>query len=581
MALDGITTAALTRELGEVLTGSRISRIIQPEADSLMMTCKGKNGNHLLLLSANASLPMVYLTDQKKAAPLAAPNFCMLLRKHIGNGKITGISQPSLERIIRFEIEHYDEMGDLRHKILIIELMGKYSNIIFCDEDGTIIDSIKRISFQTSSVREVLPGRKYFVPDTQQKADPLHTTASEFEQLVFEKPVELSKAIYTSYTGISPVMAEEICARAGAESDRAAAAVDPTMRIHLRNMFDLLMDDVRNGSFSPCMYYNDKGEPVEFAALELVMYRDMHREVSDSISAVMQSYYARRDTVSRIRQKSSDLRRIVHTAIDRTSRKLDLQKKQMKDTEKRDRYRLYGEMLLTYARDVVSGSKAAELLNYYDNTMVKIPLDPDLSAADNSKRYYEKYARLKRTAQAMEEQIEQSQQDLDQLLSIQTFLDMALKEEDLAQVRQELVDAGYIRHRGPKVKQRSKSKPYHYRTADGYDLYVGKNNYQNDELTFQEAEGRDWWFHAKQAPGSHVIAKVKGNEALPDHVFEDAARLAAYYSANRASGKVEIDYVERKHVKKPGGAKPGFVVYYTNYSMVIDTDISGLELVEE
>ena len=580
MALDGITVAALTYELQEALVGSRISKIIQPEPDALMLTCKGRDGNRVLLLSANASLPMVYLTDQKRQAPMTAPNFCMLLRKHIGSGKIIGVWQPSLERIIHIDIEHYDEMGDLRRKSLVIELMGKYSNIIFLGEDDLIIDSIKHISAMTSSVREVLPGRKYFIPETQSKADPLHTDRDTFLSLVFDKPAVLSKAIYTSYTGISPIMAEEVCARAGVDSDRAAAALGENARLHLWNMFDLMMDEVQNKDFSPVIFFDTKNEPVEFSALPLTMYQDLQTKQYDSMSAVMQSYYALRDAVSRIRQKSSDLRRIVHTALERTSRKLDLQKKQMADTDKRDKYKLYGELLLTYTHDVIPGKRNVTVLNYYDNNELTIPLDPDLSAADNAKRYYEKYARLKRTAAATKEQIEQTEADLKQLLSIQTFLDMALQEEDLIQVRAELVEAGYIRHKGPKVKQRIKSKPYHYRTRDGYDLYVGKNNYQNDELTFQEASGADWWFHAKGAPGSHVIAKVRGTEKLPDHVFEDAARLAAYYSANRASGKAEIDYVEKKHVKKPGGAKPGFVVYYTNYSMVIDTDISHLTLVE-
>ena len=254
MALDGITVSAVVKELSGLLTGARISKIAQPENDELILTLKGTRGGQTrLLLSASASLPLIYITETNKPGPLTAPNFCMLLRKHVGNGKILRIWQPGLERIIHFEIEHYDDMGDLRRKDLILELMGKHSNIIFCDENQTIIDSIKHISAQTSSVREVLPGRTYFIPETRHKCDPLHTSQEEFQTEVFSKPMPLSKAIYSSYTGISPVIAEELCHRASLESDQSANSIGNLEKIHLFHIFSHLMEDVREGNFTPCI----------------------------------------------------------------------------------------------------------------------------------------------------------------------------------------------------------------------------------------------------------------------------------------------------------------------------------------
>ena len=577
MAFDGVTVAALTKELSDHLTGARISKIIQPENDALLLTCKAADGQYRLLMSASASLPLAYLTDKNQAAPLTAPNFCMLLRKHIGGGRIREITQPGLERIIRFEIEHLDEMGDLCRKILILELMGKHSNLIFCDENGRIIDSIKHISSMMSSVREVLPGRDYFIPETQSKLDPLHTSEEEFCRTVFSKPVPTAKAIYTSYTGISPVLAEEICFRAGAEPGRSALSAEELGQIHLYHIFSLIMEDIAAGSFAPSIICDGNGEPVEFSAVPLTMYRDLQIREYTSISEVLRDYYEMKDKVTRIRQKSSDLRHITATAAERTARKLQLQEKQMADTLKRDKYALYGELLHTYGYEAQPGADRLRVVNYYTDKEMDIPLDPTLSAAENAQRYYDRYSKLKRTSEALTEQLAQTKEDLAQLESIQTFLDMALSEEDLVQVREELVEAGYIRRRGNTKKQKITSRPYHYRSRDGYDIYVGKNNFQNDELTFKFASGGDWWFHAKGMPGSHVILKSDGSD-LPDQAFEDAPRLADYYSAGRKNGRVEIDYVRKKEVKKPNGAKPGFVVYYTNYSMMIDTDISQLTL---
>lgn len=581
MALDGIVISNLVYELNQVLENARISKIAQPESDELLFTCKGPNGQFRLSISASASLPFVYLTQENKPSPLQAPTFCMVLRKHIANGKILRIYQPSLERIINFEIEHLNELGDLCKKTLIVELMGKHSNIIFCNEDGTIIDSIKRISSATSSIREVLPGREYFIPATQgEKKNPLLCNREDFVSTLADKAMPINKAIYTTFTGISPLIANEIAYRANLDGDAAVASLSEEQLLHLANNFCWFIEDIKEHNYIPNIVRNGK-EPIDYSSVALTMYEHYDTTKCGTISEVLENYYAEKNVYSRIRQKSVDLRKIVATALERNVKKYDLQLKQQKDAEKKDKYKLYGELLQAYGYGVEEGAKFVEVENYYDNNnLIKIPLDETMSALENSKKYFEKYGKLKRTSEALDSLIEETHNQIEHLESIQNALDIAVSSDDLVQIKEELMEYGFIKKNRGAKKEKTKSKPFHYRSSDGYDIYVGKNNYQNDELSFKVATGNDWWFHAKGMPGSHVIVKAN-NEELPDRVFEEAGRLAGYYSKGRGNDKLEIDYLQKKNLKKPSGSAPGFVVYYTNYSLVIEPDITGLEFVEE
>ncbi len=578
MAFDGITIANLVNELKETLLDGRINKIAQPEADELLLTIKTSNGQKRLYMSASASLPLIYLTEANKPSPMTAPNFCMLLRKHINNGRITAITQPKLERIIQFEIEHLDELGDLCKKYLIVEIMGKHSNIIFCNSDYRIIDSIKHVSAQMSSVREVLPGRDYFIPDTMEKLNPLDVTFADFSQTLTAKPTGLAKAIYTSFTGVSPVVAEEICYVSGVDSSITPKELSEDVLVHLYKQFTLFFDNIRGASFAPCIYYQ-AGEPKEFSAAPLSHFGQYDVKQYDSMSNLLENYYATKNTVTRIRQKSVDLRKIVQTALERNRKKYDLQFKQLRDTENRDKYRVYGELINVYGYGLEPDAKQLECLNYYTNENIVIPLDNTKTPQENSQKYFDKYNKQKRTFEALTELIQETKDDITYLESVSNALDIALSEDDLTQIKEELISAGYVKRKFTKQKVKINSKPFHYISSDGYHMYVGKNNIQNEELTFHFANGNDWWFHAKGCPGSHVIVKTNGDE-LPDRTFEEAGKLAAYYSKNRGNEKVEIDYIEKKHVKKPSGGKPGFVVYYTNYSLMIDSDISKLQLIE-
>ena len=579
MAFDGITIANIVTELNQTITGGKINKIAQPENDELIITIKNQRKQYRLFLSASASLPLIYLTETNKPSPMTAPNFCMLLRKHIGSGKIIAIEQPGMERIIRFTIEHLNELGDLCTKYLIVEIMGKHSNIIFCNEENQIIDSIKHVSAHMSSVREVLPGRPYFIPETQSKLNPFVLTEEIFQEKIFPRPVNVAKAIYTSITGISPLMAEEVCYRAGIDGGIPTDGLEDVERVHLAHTFLRMVDDIRDGHFKPNIIYKGK-EPVEFACFPLSQYQDYHAVSYPSIFPVLETYYAEKNIVTKMRQKTVDLRKIVQNALERNVKKYQLQQKQLKDTEKKEKYRVWGELLNTYGYEVEPGAKSMEALNYYTNEMIQIPLDETMTPQENAKKYFDKYSKLKRTKEALDTLLQETGDEIKHLESIAASLDIASSEEDLVQIKEEMMEYGYVKRKntgGKKVKVTS--RPYHYISSDGYDIYVGKNNFQNDELSFKFASGNDWWFHAKGQPGSHVIVKSK-NEELPDRTFEEAGKLAAYYSKGRQAPKVEIDYTQKKNLRKPTGGKPGFVVYYTNYSLLIEPDITGLQQIQ-
>ncbi|MGN0141440.1 MAG: NFACT family protein [Roseburia sp.] len=579
MAFDGFVISNLVYELNQTILGGKISKIAQPENDELLFTIKNAGEQYRLAMSASASLPFLYLTESNKPSPMTAPNFCMVLRKHIANGRISRIYQPHMERIIHFEIEHLNEMGDPDTKTLIVELMGKHSNLIFCNSDGIIIDSIKRVSSAVSSLREVLPGREYVIPATQEdKLNPLTVTEETFLDTVMKKPVSITKALYSSFTGLSPLLASEICHRASIDGDMPVDSLDEDGKRHLFHNFSWLMDDTREHRYTPNIVFNGR-EPVDFSCFALTEYEGLSCREYASVSQALEQFYASKNVYTRIRQKSADLRRIVATALERNRKKYQLQEKQLADTEKREKYRIYGELLHTYGYGVPEGAKELVALNYYTNEDVKIPLDPTLSAMENAQKYFDKYSKLKRTYEALTDLTVETKAEIDHLESISAALDIALSEDDLTQIKEELADYGYIKRKRSDRKEKIKSKPFHYISSDGYHIYVGKNNYQNEELTFKFATGNDWWFHAKGIPGSHVIVKA-GNEELPDRVFEEAGKLAGYYSKGRENDKIEVDYLQRKNVKKPNGSAPGFVVYYTNYSLTIHPDIDGLTLVE-
>ncbi|MBQ1916967.1 MAG: NFACT family protein [Lachnospiraceae bacterium] len=577
MSFDGITVHALTRELNEALGGGRIVKIAQPQPEELMITVKNNGGKYLFLMNANASLPLIYLTQTNEVSPLKAPGFLMLLRKYIGSGIIEEVTQPGLERVVCLRIRHLDEMGDEAHKNLYIEIMGKYSNIIFTDDNGKILDSIKRVGANTSSVREVLPGRVYFIPAQKDKYNPFEITETMFKEDILRRPHETAKAISSGVVGFSFVTSNQLCLEAAVDPGLSTAALTTDDKDHLYGAFKNLLDTIENKPASPVIYSDPvTKKPLEFSAWPLLAYSDSEKQDFTSVSEMLYTFYASKNTYSNMKQRSADLRKNVKNLLERESKKLNLQEKQLKSTEKMDKYRIYGELLHTYGYSAQEGAKSIEVTNYYSNEPLTIPLDPEKTAMECAENYFKRYDKLKRTKEAVTIQIEETKKNIEQLDSVLTSLDLAEDEGDLSEIKKELIAAGFIHKNSHGKKEKDvKAKPLHFVTDDGFDIFVGKNNYQNEFVTFKKADPDDWWFHAKKIPGSHVIVKTGGKE-LPDKDYEIAAQIAAYYSKGRDNDKTEVDYVQRKELRKTNGGAPGFVIYHTNYSITVHPQVTGV-----
>ena len=587
MAFDGSIVHALLHELKQELEDGRIAKIVQPEKDELILTVKKEGRQKRLLISVNPSLPIMYLTEQNKNAPLQAPSFCMLLRKHLTGGRILMVSQPSLERIVELEIEHFNEMGDLCRKTLTVELMGKYSNIIL--RDGTrILDAIRHVSLLMSSVREVLPGREYFIPFHEEKLDPFAADEDRFAEHVYVSGGQtIAKALYSGITGFSPVTAQEILYLAELDSDRPVSSFTQQERQKIYAGFCSVMERITAagmGREKPGILFKGE-EPAEYGAFRYRMYEDpaFSWKEYESVSKLLYDYYSRKQTASSIRQKTAGIRQSITTILNKDYKKYDLQLRQIRDTEKKEKFRVYGELLTAYGYSVQSGASEFETTDFYTGKPVRIPLDPRLSAVENGKQYFKKYAKLKRTSQALGEIVVQTKEEIDYLESVLVSLNLVRSAQDIAEIRKELSQTGYGRKSSVKGSSgnagkraaNERSQPLHFISSDGFHMYVGKNNLQNEELTFHMASGTDWWFHAKEIPGSHVIVKTQGRD-LTDRTYEEAARLAAHFSGSGSAEKAEVQYTMRKNLKKPPGAKPGMVIFHTYYSMAASTDISGL-----
>ena len=610
MAYDGIVISNVIHDIKTECLGGRVVKVQQPSSDTVTFTIKGFKGQTKLYMSVNNSLPIVYIADALPQAPMQAPAFCMLLRKHLGNGRLTDIRQPGFDRVFDFVFEHLDEMGDLTERHLIIEIMGRQSNIILTDADYMIMDCMRRVmpdlgaaltdDSKKDSVRILFPGQKYEAPDSQGKLNPVDEEMpfdrDVFEKNLVSKSVPIPKAIFTSITGFSKSTAEYIVDAAGVDGRKSFADLSADETDKIFDAISLTIKNIKAGEYSPKLIYVD-GSPKDY--LSITNFGDKTKEAdsdldnADTISRILIRFYSEKEKQINVRSKASDIKKVLQTAIERASRKYDLQLGQLADTEDRDKYRIYGELLNTYGYELKGGESSLTCLNYYDNQETKIPLDTTLTAQENSQKYFAKYNKKKRTCEALTEFVKQTKEELDYLLSARHSLELAENDTDIAELRSELEKAGVIKKKTSSkgARKMAAGKPLHFISSDGYDIFVGKNNIQNDELTFGLATGKDIWFHAKKMPGSHVIVKVKEDdmrlEDVPDRVFEEAAGLAAFYSSGsdesdknsavESSQKIEIDYTERKNLKKPPQARPGYVIYHTNYSMMAAPSLGNLQ----
>lgn len=582
MAFDGILVSAIVEELTKQLIDGRISKVSQPEKDEIILTIRNKRQNHKLLLSSMASMPKIHLTQESKINPITAPNFCMLLRKHLVGGLIKSIHQPDFERIVVITIENLDELGEKIHRKFIIELMGRHSNIILTDGDDLILDAVKRVGAQISSVREVFPNRQYVLPPNHGKTDPRTIITLEDFQKTISSNLTIEKALYQTITGFSSAISHSLCLESNINISNVVTQLSDIDITMLFTNFTKLRNIIESKTFSPVSYADSDGKQIDYSAVELAQYATYNITNYESVSELIEKYFLRKDIQSRLRQKSVDLRRLVHTNLERSNKKLKKQIAQIKDTDNRDNFKITGELIQANLYRIQDGDEEVIVEDYYNNQEKRtIQLDPRLTPVQNAQKYFNKYNKKKRTLAALTKYIEDTKSEIDHLESIQYSLEHALTEADLLEVKSELMDTGYLKFRQSKTKKAlKKAAPLHYINSTGHHIYVGKNNYQNDWLVSKFAKGNDWWFHAKNVPGSHVIVKTN-NEPLPDKVYEEAAALAAYYSKNSDSQKVSVDYTLKKNIKKPSGAAPGFVIYHTNYSMIVAPNIDNLTIVED
>jgi predicted ribosome quality control (RQC) complex YloA/Tae2 family protein len=551
MAFDGTTLAGVVHEIS-VLEGGRVDKIAQPEADEIFLSIRAKGTNYKLLLTANANAPRVCFTKQAKTAPLTAPMFCMVLRKHISGGRIIAIEQPDFERIVEFRIDALDEMGDRSEKILTIEIMGKHSNILLRSGEK-VVDAIKHVPFSVSSVRPILPGATYSRPPSS-KQNPKNFTATLSGET-------LQKSIYQNYTGISPALAAEICERAALPTDKIPSVMTDAEKSRLQTAFFDVISAVDAKNFESAIYRDEADKLVDLTALPFTIYEHLRAEKFESPSEMLETFYAKRADAYRVGQKTADMRKLISTHLERCRKKSFVYEKTLADIANRDDLRIKGELLTAYLYMVPQGAKTFTAENFYDNNApFEISLDPALTAPENAQKFFKLYNKQKRTFTALQEQISKNQEDLAYLESVAAATETAQDEADIAEIRAELAEMGFVKKRAAKNKKAAKAAPLKFTSTDGFDIFVGKNNTQNDYLTLKMARANDIWFHTKDIAGSHVILITGGKEPSEEAILY-AATLAAQNSRAKNSNQVPVDYVARKHVKKPAGAKPGYVIY--------------------
>lgn len=573
MALDGVVLSNILGELKQKLIGGRVDKVYQPERDEIIISIRSLGNNYKLLLTSNASHARIHLTEIQKENPMTPPVFCMMLRKHIAGGKIIDIEQPNFERILNLSIEAVNEMGDNTVKKLIIEIMGKHSNIILTDESNNIIDSIKHISHDTSSVREVLPGKAYSLPPSQGKLDLIKLDYDSFiNNVSIKKGMKIQEILYKAYSGISPALASEICFESNVLSDSYLEQLNKEDLDSIFKTFNNLKNIILNNNFKPEIIIDEANKKIiDFSSIEMKQYSSLKKQSYDSISKLLENFYKEKDNSSRIKQKSHDLHKLIMSNIDRCLKKREIQIKTLKDIADRDKWRVYGELITANIYSIQKGMTNFETTNFYDENMttIKIKLDSELTPVENAQRYFNKYNKAKRTFIALQQQINQNDNELKYLEAILSALDNSADESNIIDIHTELFEQGYIKKRKAKKGEKlKKTKPLHFISSEDFDIYVGKNNKQNDELTLKFASSNDMWLHTKDIPGSHVIIKTKGYE-IPSQTILEAAYLAAFYSKGRNSSNVPIDYTLKKYVKKPNGAKPGMVIYEDNKTLFV------------
>ena len=542
--MDGITINAIKNELKNKIIGFNINKIYQPQPDEIILIIN----KHKLLICANASAPRIHFTNEIKDNPKNAPMFCMILRKYIQNARIKNITQPDFERIINFEIESVNEFGDVYQYKLIVEIMGKHSNIILTNENEIIIDSIKHVPISKSTVRQILPHLKYKMPPNQNKINPLKITKPQFDNL------PQNESLYKFINGISPIIAKEICFR--------------SQNKNLYETFLQVQQKIINNEYELEIIIDENDNPIILSAINLNMFATSKKINFSDVSLVIETFFSQKSKQNILHQKSYDIQKIISNNISRCEKKIQLQLQSLDDTANKNKYKLLGELIMANIYKIEPNSDYFIAQNYYDNNKpIKISLDKNLTPNENAQKYFKKYNRLKRTEIAVNEQLKINNNELEYLKSVMQNLNLCENETDIDEIRNELYQQRIIHKQ--KNKQIKKSSYIHFVSSDGFHIFVGKNNLQNDFLTLKFARANDFWLHTKNIPGPHVIIKTE-NKAITNQTLFEAANLCALHSKANNSSNVPVDYTQKKFVKKPSGSKPGMVIY-ENYKTIYVT----------
>ncbi len=581
MPFDGSVVSSIVHELNEKLVNGKVDKIYQPEKDELIIYIRSYKETYRLLLSASSMYPRVHLTEENKSNPTVPPSFCMLLRKHLTGGRIVSVRQPGFERIIEIDIDSTDELGYSTHKTIVAETMGRHSNIIFIDKPtGRIIDSIKRISLEISSVRAILPGGIYEYPPSGDKTDPLNISKEYFLERLgrISVSVRAEKHLMNSYNGISPAAAKDICLRSGIDPEMDLKDCDIELSEKLYHSFSKFLETVSKADFEPNIIYKDN-KPSDFFCFPLHIYKEFEKQCFESMSKAVERFYHEKDQKDRIKQKSGDIYKIITNRLDRCYKKLEKLGGELQEAADSEKYKIYGDLIMSNIYDLQKGQDKARLLNYYspEGEYLEIPMDIQLTPSANAQRYYKIYNKSKKAVSMINVQLEENRQEIMYLETQLDNLDKCTEELEIEEIRNELAEQGYTKARkSSKKKQAKASNPMRFISSSGFEIYVGKNNVQNDYLTLKFASNQDIWLHTKDIPGSHVIIRTEGRD-VDDTTLEEAANLAAFYSKGRMSSKVPVDYTRVKNVKKPGGAKPGMVIYDNYFTMYITPDEEKLK----
>lgn len=577
MALDGIFLSKLKDELKEVIVGLRVDKVNQPTKDEIVLSLRGKGCAYSLLCCVRADSPRLHLTAHKISNPPTPPMFCMLLRKYLTGAMIKDIRQLSLDRVIFIDFDATNEIGDRIDLTVCMEIMGKHSNFILLSE-GKVVDSIKRIDFSTSSVRQILPGLQYKFPPLQDKLNiETESVDSVYNRVVSYENKYLSSAVMMSVEGVSPIVAREISHRVCFGDEEVSSLGDVQLEM-LKNELKKMKENLHKAD-GFYMLITAEGKPKDLSYIDIKQYDDSFSvKKYDSASELLDDFYYERDRINRINHRGHELIKLMTNLVERTARKLSIQREELKKCADREQLKLYGELIVANLYQLQKGTSFYEVQNYYDDCkLIKIPCDPSLSPTENQKKYYKEYRKAQTAEEMLTKLIAEGENELLYLESVLDEISRADTDREISAIRMELSDAGYIKNiKGKKQKQPKELPPLEFRTSDGFRVLVGRNNVQNDKLSLKVASKSDMWLHTQKIPGSHVIIFGDGRD-ISDEAIEEAAVIAAYHSKARDSSLVPVDYTRVKALKKPNGAKAGMVIYHEYYSIIVNPDKDAVE----